>query len=203
MEIEKIEVGSLETNCYVLRSENQLGIVDPGGNEEKIVNELSSRAIEVAEVKFVLATHFHWDHVDAAPTLIDRLNTDFYLGEKDLELFEKSTEFDLRPDRLLKEGNRVEIGGNSLTVWETPGHSPGSITLTEEDEGKLLVGDLLFSTGFGRTDLPGGSRSDLEKSLARVVNSGRNWEVFPGHGPVFRVEDRLNSSPLLEKLREE
>lgn len=203
MKVKKLEVGSLETNCYVLSSDGEHAIVDPGSEKDKIISGLESTTGEVSEVKFVLATHFHWDHVKAATGLVDALNADFYLGEKDLELFRKSSDFDLSPDRLLKEGDVVNIGSDELIVWETPGHSPGSISLIEEKERKILVGDLLFSSGFGRTDLPGGSKPDLEDSLARIVELEGDWEIFPGHGPTFHLEEKLSSSPFLADMSKE
>ena len=202
MKLKKLEVGSLETNCYILSSQGAYAIVDPGDDAERIINGLESMTDETGDVKFIIATHFHWDHVEAAAELVENLNAEFYLGEKDRELFKKSTDSSLLPDRFLKEGDIIEVGGSELEVWETPGHSPGSISLIEKEERKLIVGDLLFSTGFGRTDLPGGSRSDLEDSLARIVNLSGDWEVFPGHGPVFNLGEKLNSSPFLMDLRE-
>lgn len=201
MKVKKIEVGSLQTNCYILSSDGEFAIIDPGADVDRITTGLETPAGEDPKVKFILATHFHWDHVEAADQLVDRFNTDFYLGEKDVDLFEKSSESDLSPDRQLKEGDVVKIGTSELEVWETPGHSPGSISLVEKGERKLIVGDLIFSTGFGRTDLPGGSKSDLEDSLARIVKLDGDWKVFSGHGPTFSLKEKINSSPFLSDLR--
>lgn len=201
MKIEKIVVGSLETNCYILRSDGEAAIIDPGEDGEKIIKNLENENEKRPKVKFVLATHFHWDHADAAAEVVDELDTDFYLGEKDLDYFREANESDLSPDRLLEEDSKIELGDSVLSVWETPGHSPGSITLVEEKGRKLFVGDLIFSTGFGRTDLPGGSKPELEKSLERVVNLDADWEVFPGHGPIFQLKEKINSSPFLDDMR--
>ncbi len=202
MKVEKIEVGSLATNCYVLSSAGEMAIIDPGEDGERILDRIAEVAEGRPSVKFVLATHFHWDHVDAAAELVERLEADFYLGEKDLSYFKQATENALSPDRLLAEGDTVTLGDASFSVWETPGHSPGSITLVEAAKRKLFVGDLIFSTGFGRTDLPGGSKSDLEESLARVVKLDGDWEVYSGHGPIFRLGEKVNSSPYLKDMRE-
>jgi glyoxylase-like metal-dependent hydrolase (beta-lactamase superfamily II) len=201
MKVKKLEVGSLETNCYILYSAGEAAIVDPGDESDRIIDSLQNLDQGKLEVRFVLATHFHWDHVEAAAELVDHFNAEFYLGEKDRNLFEESSQLDLSPDRLLKEGDAVELGDSELEVWETPGHTPGSISLLEKSERKLIVGDLLFSTGFGRTDLPGGSKSDLEDSLARVVNLEGDWEVFSGHGPTFHLKEKINSSPFLSDLK--
>jgi len=202
MKVKKLEVGSLETNCYILYSAGEAAIVDPGDESGRIIDSLRTLDQGNLEVRFVLATHFHWDHVEAAAELVDHFSAEFYLGEKDQTLFEKSIQFELSPDRLLNEGDVVKLGESELEVWETPGHTPGSISLLEKSERKLIVGDLLFSTGFGRTDLPGGSKSDLEDSLARVVNLDGDWEVFSGHGPTFHLKEKVGSSPFLSDLKQ-
>lgn len=201
MKVKKVEVGSLKTNCYIIHSDGEIAIIDPGEDAERIVENLENGE-KNSSVKFVLATHFHWDHVNATDELVKNYGADFYLGEKDRELFEESGEVGEEPNRLLGEGDRVELGNSFFEVWETPGHSPGSITLVEESEERLFVGDLLFFSGFGRTDLPGGSKSELENSLSRIVRLDGNWEVYPGHGPVFNLNERLTSSPFLTDLRE-
>ncbi|MFB6214624.1 MAG: MBL fold metallo-hydrolase, partial [Candidatus Bipolaricaulia bacterium] len=132
MKVKKLEVGSLETNCYILSSDGEEAVIDPGADADRIIASLESKNRGGSEAKFVLATHFHWDHVEAAAELVDRLNADFYLGEKDLDLFQQSSDSGLLPDRKLKEGDTVKIGSNRLKVWETPGHTPGSISLVEE-----------------------------------------------------------------------
>ncbi len=202
MKVKKLEVGSLETNCYIINSGEETAVIDPGEDAGRIAEKVETGEGNPS-LKFVLATHFHWDHVNATDELVERYGADFYLGEKDLDLFRESGEISTEPDRLLGEGDEVKLGDSLFDVRETPGHSPGSITLIEKSEGKLFVGDLLFSTGFGRTDLPGGSKSELEDSLARIVKLDGNWEVYSGHGPVFNLSERLASSPFLTDLKEE
>lgn len=202
MKIKKIEVGSLQTNCYILQSGKREAIIDPGEDEEKIARNLRANKEKDTKVKFVLATHHHWDHVNAVSNLVAKFDADFYLAKKELDLFKRSAEEAISPDQLLVEGERIKLGKNSFQVWETPGHSPGSITLLEEEENALFVGDLLFSSGFGRTDLPGGSRPDLERSLARVVDLPGDWTVYPGHGPIFKLREKITSSPFLSQLKD-
>ena len=202
MKVEKIAVGSLDTNCYLIQSGEEIGVIDPGEDAEKLIEAIEAKGDEGVSLKFVLATHFHWDHVNAVDELLKEYGADFYIGEKDLQPLEESAEIEARPDSTLAEGDEVKLGNNVLKVMETPGHSPGSISLLEEDEGLAFVGDLVFSNGFGRTDLPGGSREELEVSLSRLVNLAGDWEVYSGHGPVFRLSEKVANSPFLADLKD-
>ena len=202
MKVEKIAVGSLDTNCYLIQSGEEIGVIDPGEDAEKLIEAIEAKGDEGVSLKFVLATHFHWDHVNAVDELLKEYGADFYIGEKDLQPLEESAEIDARPDSTLAEGDEVKLGKNVLKVMETPGHSPGSISLLEEDEGLAFVGDLVFSNGFGRTDLPGGSREELEDSLSRLVNLAGDWEVYSGHGPIFRLSEKVANSPFLADLKD-
>jgi len=202
MKVEKIAVGSLDTNCYLIQSGEDIGVIDPGEDAEKLIETIEAKGDEGVSLKFVLATHFHWDHVNAVDELLKEYGADFYIGEKDLQPLEESAEIDARPDSTLAEGDEVKLGKNVLKVMETPGHSPGSISLLEEDEGLAFVGDLVFANGFGRTDLPGGSREALEDSLERLVGLDGDWEVYSGHGPVFRLSKKVANSPFLADLKD-
>lgn len=208
MEIKKLDVGSLSTNCYLIYSEGETGIIDPGGEPDKILTNLNFRESdgnkdpgkENLKVKWIIATHFHWDHVEALPELVEQIDTDFFISEKDYELYQKDNNFHVEPKELLTEGSSIKVGDANFQVWETPGHSPGSITLAELDEKKLFVGDLIFAGGFGRTDLPGGSAQHLRESLGRLVKLEGNWTIFPGHGPTTDLRAELDKSPLLKDL---
>lgn len=202
MKIKKIEVGSLGTNCYVLLSDGEVGIIDPGGGYEDVVKTVRSLAPEgdAPRVKFIVATHYHWDHVDAIPDLVDEFGVAPYLSKKDARLYRDYTDAYPEPSQLLEEGDEIVLGSKRLVVWETPGHSPGSITLAEPEEKKLFVGDLIFAGGFGRTDLPGGSSDQLKGSLARIVGLDENWTLYPGHGPITDIQGELERSPFLRRV---
>jgi len=175
MQIKRLIVGELETNCYLVISENEAGIIDPGGEAEKILKEIKDIK---AVLKYIINTHCHFDHTLAnekirketgAKILIHRAEKDF---------------IDIEPDQLLNEGDEIKIGAVILKVIHTPGHSPGSICLIGPDF--IFTGDTLFKDGYGRTDLPGGSEKDLERSLEKlkkILESGTS--VYPGHGEIF------------------
>ncbi|MEE8205066.1 MAG: MBL fold metallo-hydrolase, partial [Dehalococcoidales bacterium] len=100
------------------------------------------------------------------------------------------------PDRLLDDGDRIEIGGLSFTVLHTPGHSPGSICLL--GEGVLFSGDTLFNYGIGRADLPGGDPEQLMKSIhSRLMPLADELKVYPGHGAETTIGAERRGNPFL------
>ncbi|HIC95888.1 TPA: MBL fold metallo-hydrolase [Candidatus Bipolaricaulota bacterium] len=109
----------------------------------------------------------------------------------------------LEPDRFLEEGDSLPFGrgreGLSLKVLHTPGHSPGSLVFMV-DRG-LFVGDLVFSGSIGRTDLPGGSPREMERSLRRIIELEGDFRIFPGHGPETTLSRERVSNPFLRELQ--
>jgi glyoxylase-like metal-dependent hydrolase (beta-lactamase superfamily II) len=176
MNIKKIKVGFLETNCYLLISNKEVAIVDPGGEPDKILKELTE--IEDKKVKYIINTHHHNDHIAAneetkketgAKILIHKLESNF---------------IEFKVDQFLQEGDKIIIGNEKIKVINTPGHTKGGICLIGEDF--ILTGDTLFYQGYGRTDLEGGSVQEMKKSLERlskIIKPG--MKVFPGHGESF------------------
>lgn len=161
MEIKKIVVGQLETNCYLLTDSGELAVVDPGDEAQRLIGEIDKTG---ARVKLIVNTHNHFDHIGANGEL-----------EK---------KFGVKVAENLKEGNVLAVGESKLKIVETPGHSPESICLF--GEGFVISGDTLFDNGIGRTDLPGGSDKDMARSLEkldRLIPEGA--AVYPGHGDIF------------------
>jgi len=160
-EIHPLKVGSLETNCYLLKSGREIAIIDPGGEPEKILKKIKEIG---GEPKYIINTHSHPDHTSA-----------------NREIERGSGAVILTP----KEGQEIKIGDNVLEVISTPGHTKDSICLLGQDF--IFTGDTLFETGYGRTDLPGGSQREIESSLEklkRIIKSG--MMVYPGHGNIFQ-----------------
>ena len=176
MEIKHLIVGELETNCYLLISENELGIIDPGGDADKILKEI--REIK-AEAKYIVNTHCHPDHILANEKIRKETGAKILIheAEKDFINFEA--------DRFLEDGDEIKIGESILKVLHTPGHTKGSICLLEMSS--AFTGDTLFKDGYGRTDLPGGSQKDMEESLEKLSKLLKpGTMVYPGHGEIFK-----------------
>ncbi|MFQ5574900.1 MAG: MBL fold metallo-hydrolase, partial [Terriglobia bacterium] len=174
MSVNTIVVGDLGTNCYVLSSGSKAAVIDPGGDGDAIQGFLSSRGFDL---ELILLTHGHFDHVGALK---------FLEAETEAEVYVSSREgFDAGNAHDLADGDVIEFGDLSLRVIETPGHTPGGVSISVDD--LLFVGDLLFRGSIGRTDLPGGSWEEIARSLKKVREFPDSTKVYPGHGPETTV----------------
>ena len=181
MLIKTLPVGFLETNCYIVTDENtcQCAIIDPGADSNTILDYIESNKLTPVAV---FLTHGHFDHHMALNAVLDATGVGAYVNEQDVSADEHREQHKLKGDSRLNwyaEGDVIKIGGLDFTVLETPGHSPGSVTLLCESA--LFTGDTLFRDGCGRTDLVGGDMDILLLSLKRLSSLDGDYEVYPGH----------------------
>jgi glyoxylase-like metal-dependent hydrolase (beta-lactamase superfamily II) len=206
MKCETVVVGALETNCYLVYDEDsrECVVVDPGADPQKIFAEVAE--LEVKPVLLV-NTHGHIDHVGANMDIKDHYDVSLLIHEADAAMLQSAFQSELafllnahpspEPDGFLTEGQELEFGNSHLTVVQTPGHSPGSISLM--GDGFLLSGDTLFYGGVGRTDLPGGSWDDLVESIrTRIFTLPDDTVVYPGHGPATKVGQEKDINPYVK-----
>jgi glyoxylase-like metal-dependent hydrolase (beta-lactamase superfamily II) len=184
MYIQSIPVGMIGTNCYVLGDEStkSLAIIDPGDDAKDIAAMVKRSGMEV---KLILLTHGHFDHVTAVPELV-KLYPDVpvYIHPKDLAQAQEPNQFSngigkIDAMRFYEDGDTVQLGDLTIQVLSTPGHTPGSVTLLCGDA--MFSGDTLFAGSCGRTDFPGGSYKQMMESLRRLANLKGNYKVYPGH----------------------
>lgn len=177
MKVIRIVVGSLETNCYLLVSDKESAIIDPGDEARKILASLrKGKAI----LKYIINTHYHFDHTFYSVEIKK------IVGGKILMHQDEQNFIDFKVDLLLNDRDKIEIGDVVLKVIHTPGHTAGSICLIGEDF--IFTGDTLFKDGHGRTDLPGGSEQAMQKSLQRLKTTIKpGMTVYPGHGEIFKA----------------
>ena len=205
MKYELVVVGALETNCYLVYDEEtrDCAVIDPGADPEKIISTIAD--LELKPV-VVLNTHGHVDHIGANSDIIQKYAVPLAMHAADTGMLKVSDYIELSlllgarnspaPDRLLAEGDEIAVGRTSLRVIHTPGHTPGSVGFVQG--GFLFSGDTLFCGGVGRTDLPGGSWKDLERSIReRILTLPEETVVLPGHGPHTTVEQERSSNPFL------
>ena len=181
MLIKCMPVGNLEANCYVVTDENTLecAVIDPGDESNVILDYIEDNKLKP---RAILLTHGHFDHTGAAETVAEETDVPIYINKADVKdpgvrgfykyAAPEGTKF-------YSDGDVVEIGSLRFRVLETPGHSPGSVTLRCEDV--LFTGDTLFRGGCGRTDLDGGDMDALMASLRRLADIPGDLEVYPGH----------------------
>lgn len=205
MNYKLVVVGPLDTNCYLVYCDETLdcAVIDPGAEAERIfplVVELELKPV------IILNTHGHIDHIGANKDVKDKFNVPLCIHSLDSPLLEKIQEFELSfflgakesppADRLLEDKDTIRFGKSSLRVVHTPGHTPGSVSFL--GDGIVFSGDTLFFGGVGRTDLPGGSTKDLEKSIReKILTLPPETIVLPGHGPMTSVGEEKESNPFL------
>jgi len=203
--IEKLEVGPLASNCYIVGAEsNKEGIiVDPGAEANKILQKVEDLGLEI---KFIVLTHGHFDHFSALREVKEATGAEVAIHADDAgalhasnplgAVFYLSPQAPPSPDRLLKGGDSIDIGGLHFLVLHTPGHTPGGICLL--GEGVVFSGDTLFNGAVGRADLPGSSPSQLMNSLhTKLMVLPDDTVVYPGHGPETTIGSERRWNPYL------
>ena len=181
MLIKCLPVGHLEANCYLVADEETLlcAAVDPGDESNTILDYLEEHRLTLKEI---FLTHGHYDHTGAAETLREETGARIWIHAADeAEGPGESFRFysPLGGVKHYAEGDEIAVGGLTFRVLETPGHSPGSVTLRCGPA--LFTGDTLFRDSAGRTDLPGGDVTEEFASLRRLGELPGDFEVYPGH----------------------
>ena len=199
------DVGPFANNIYVVTdpATKETAVLDVGFEPERVI-ELVRR--EALQVRWLLATHAHYDHVAAMLPVQQAVGGVFALHPQDLPLLRnvalQGSMFGLPPVPVpevgleLAEGMRVPLGEQALEVLFTPGHAPGHVTFRHGQT--LWSGDVLFAGSVGRTDLPGASWSVLEASIReRLFPLGDAVKVLPGHGPATTIGDERRHNPFV------
>ena len=206
---EVIPVGPLQCNCSIIGDETtrEAMVIDPGDEIELILALLQKHNLQV---KQIVITHAHIDHVGGAMKLRAATGAPILLNQNDYDLLKMldvqaawlgmATPGDVEIDRSVTTGETVSAGSHTAQILHTPGHTEGSICLYFEPEKRLIAGDTLFAGSIGRTDLPGGSMQKIMRSLHNTVLSlPDDTVVIPGHGELTTVGDERESNPFLVK----
>jgi hydroxyacylglutathione hydrolase len=204
MKVKTLTVGPLAENCFIVFDENSKDtvVIDPGADGDFILNELKD-----LDVKAILATHGHLDHVGQVGYLKEKLNVPFYMNKKDEFLINNEIFPNFAyivkavkcpsPDFDVKNGDVLKFGNLEFQVIETPGHTPGSVCFFNKKEKIIFVGDTLFKGSVGRTDLPGGNGKMLEQSLKKLMELPEDTVVYSGHGPKTTIGTEKRTNPFI------
>lgn len=157
MEIKTVITGYLDENCYLLIKDGTCLVVDPGDNFNKIKDEIGDN-----KVLGVLITHSHFDHIGALRN---------FLTKKSIKIFKRSN----------LEEKEYNIGDFKFKCIYTPGHSKDSVTFYFEEDKIMFIGDFIFKDSIGRTDLPGGSESEMKDSIKKLLTYNDDITLYPGH----------------------
>lgn len=200
MIVKQMPVGSLGTNCYLLSDEvSGLGaVIDPGGSAKTILAAVAEARVTVT---MLLLTHGHFDHTGAVKELRETFpGVKVYLHPADKALLGDAIMPAIGETEDYGEGDVLTLGSLSIRVLHTPGHTPGGVCLAVENV--LFTGDTLFEGSMGRTDLEGGSETQLLHSLKRLAQLPGDWRVFPGHEGSSTLErERTTNFCMLEAMR--
>ncbi len=205
IEISKLVLGPIETNCYILiesKSGNAI-VVDPADDGEVIAERLSRRK---ARLQSIVLTHGHFDHIGGINGLSKHFPADVCIHAQDGDMItDAGKNFSLFTGHpienapagcFLSDGMKIALGDDGLLVAHTPGHTQGSICLV--GRGFVMTGDTLFRNSVGRTDLPGSSMDMLMHSIRnRLMLLDDETVVFSGHGDETTIGHERKRNPFL------
>ncbi|NLC03701.1 MAG: MBL fold metallo-hydrolase [Tissierellia bacterium] len=197
--------GIYAANCYIVYSENTKDgiIVDPGGDSDEILDVINERDINI---DYIILTHGHGDHIGGVISLINKLKVPLLIHEEDVDMISDanmnlsnimpSGPVELKPDRLLKDGDIIKFGDLEAEIIHTPGHTKGGISIKIGDN--LITGDTLFQGSIGRTDLIGGDYDTIISSIKEKLLIFPDYTiVWPGHGAESTVGSEKRNNPFL------
>lgn len=208
LKIEQLELGPVQTNCYIISNDKKDCLIfDPGEEEKHVRDLLKKRGLKPLAI---LLTHAHFDHIGAVDAIRDIYNTPVYLHYLEKEWLGRpnlngSGKYAALPDYrvkdadiLIRDESELKLGSFRMDLLHTPGHSPGSITYSFPEERFAIVGDTLFRGSIGRTDLTDGSETKLLQSIrTSLLTLPPDTVLFPGHGPDTTPADEEKSNPFL------
>lgn len=202
MIVKALAVSMFATNCYLAGCPDtgEAAVIDPGGEGKRIAREIENLGLSV---KYIVNTHGHVDHIGANAYIREISGAPILLHKNDLDVY-RNPGFGLGlavkkqppPDRFIREGERVVFGRLALTVLETPGHTPGGVSLLLDQA--VFTGDTLFAGSIGRTDLRGGSFDQIMRSIKeRLLVLPPGTKIYPGHGPASTIGEEKQSNPFV------
>ena len=203
MKVLSAMVGPIMTNCYILCDEaaKVCAVIDPGDEPKRIEAMIASCGCSPV---MILLTHGHFDHCTGVAGLLEKWpDLPVYIHEADVtdgvggELTFRR--LDEKNQRYWHEGDTLTVGGLTIRVMETPGHSRGSVCLLVEGQGVIFSGDTLFRGNCGRCDFPGGDYRAMLRSLARLGRLEGQYQVYPGHEEATDMDYERKANPYMKQ----
>jgi hydroxyacylglutathione hydrolase len=210
VDVRGFTVGPVAENCFFAAQEGsrEAVVIDPGDEADRLTAAIDELGLDV---KAILLTHTHFDHVGAVAPVARHTGAPVYCPE-----IEKGVLADIMAyvpwsgfgpfesydaDELVAGGERLELAGLEIDVLFTPGHSPGHVTYSISSEQAVFSGDVLFQGSIGRTDLPGGDTGTLMRTLAELIERLPDaTTVYPGHMGITTIGRERATNPFLREL---
>jgi glyoxylase-like metal-dependent hydrolase (beta-lactamase superfamily II) len=209
MFLKQMQVGNMAVFAYLLgdTSTGEALVIDPAANIDGIIAQADQNKVKI---QYIVNTHGHVDHIAGNLDMKNKTGAKIIIHESDAEMLTSTPAMILKmfgakqsptADRTVGDGDIISVGGISLKVLHTPGHSPGSMSLYTE--GYVFTGDTLFVGGVGRTDLPGGSSQVMARSIQqKLCTLPDDTKVMPGHNyggaPTSTIGREKTSNPFLK-----
>lgn len=206
MIFESMAVGSYYANCYIVGSETtkEAAIIDPGAEFLRIESKINDLGLTP---KIIILTHAHGDHIGAVNEFVEKYNTKVYVHELDAPALLDSNEnyskilfrkdLSIKPDVLLKDGDKINLGELNFDIIHTPGHTVGGICIKVENI--MMTGDTLFNKSIGRTDFNGGSFDEIIDSITnKIFKYDDETIIFPGHNSPTTISSEKAGNPFVK-----
>ncbi len=203
--VQSVPVGALQVNCYMLKDSNTgfIAVVDPGDNCTALKKLVEN---EKENIKYILLTHGHFDHIGYAQALKEQTNAKLVISKADEPLLsDNNLNLSMAffgtgvpktvADITLEDNDTLMLGDSKVTFISTPGHTKGSGCYIIDNN--IFTGDTLMRLSMGRTDFPTGSDDDMKASLKRLAALQENYNVYPGHGDYSTLNYEKNCNPYL------
>lgn len=208
MKTVRIPADGYGANCWIIIDEEtgEFALIDPSPTGAAFEEFLEKRGLCKKNMKYILLTHGHFDHITGADEIRDASGTPLAIHEADADFLTNSDknaykyffreDLIMRPaEIILHDGDVLPLGKSEIKVVSTPGHTEGSVCFFVGDN--IYTGDTLFDRSIGRTDLVGGDQGKLEESLRKLIALDRDYNIYPGHGSVSTLYKQIKFNPYL------